>query len=62
MDMGGFCRVHDLIHGGIRNRVSDVFGDGAVKEERVLQDRGDAPPETLHGNAPDIMTVDQDKT
>ena len=60
MNIGGLCRFHDFLHGGLRHGVTDVFRDRAVEEERVLQDRRDVPAQAFERHAADIVPVDQD--
>ena len=37
VDIGGFGGFRDLLHGGIRHGIADIFRNGAVEEERVAR-------------------------
>ena len=59
MDVGGLGGSFDLFLGGIGLGVTDVFGNGAVEEEGVLQHRGDVVAQAFQGHIPHILAVDE---
>ena len=60
MDIGGSGSLHDFLHGGFRHGIADVFGNSAVKEKCVLQDRGNVSSQTFQGHLPEVAAIDQD--
>src|SRR5687768_972811 len=53
-------RALDLLEAGSRARVTDVFGNGAVEEEVLLQHRGQLFAIVAQGNVIQVLAIDHD--
>src|SRR5207245_3278156 len=52
----------DLLHGGIRLPVSDVFLDGRAEQDRILEDHPDLSAEGLASIVLDVQPINRNAT
>ena len=57
VDLRLLGRVDDLLHGGVRLAVADVFQNGVGKQEHVLLDNADVFVDASLGHVPDVQSV-----
>ena len=60
MDIGAFCRLDDIVHGGAGFPVCDVVPDRAGKEINILLDHADLASEAFQRQGAYIFSVDGD--
>ena len=60
IDAGGAASEEELFFSGVRPREHDVVADGAVEEERILEDDAELGAIAVEVDGGEVLAIDED--